>query len=107
MPDPDVLLARLDALREDVGELREDIRLAVQNTVPRGEWAQRNEHVDTRLNGLGREVGDLRLQLTSRVNELRTEVNARRAPWWSVATVVLSAGAVAWSVLGPAIVPAQ
>lgn len=87
-----VVVARLDDLRGDVAGMRREVREAGAAMVSRGEWGQRNEHVDTRLSALGREVGDL-----------RRDVEARRAPWWSTAAVLLSTGALVWSVLGDTI----
>ncbi|ACV09821.1 hypothetical protein Jden_2184 [Jonesia denitrificans DSM 20603] len=87
-----VVVARLDDLRADMQSLREEVRKSSENSVTRGEWGQRNQHVDTRINTLGREIGDL-----------RTDVNSRRAPWWSVWAVALAAGGFAWSIIGPVI----
>lgn len=69
-------------------ELRDDRKTYVQHSV----WEQRNKTVDANLAHQGREIG-----------QLRTDLASRRAPWWSTWAVVLSAGALAWSVLGPAI----
>lgn len=87
-----VVVARLDDLRADMQSMRDEIRKSSENAVSRGEWGQRNQHVDTRLNSLGREVGDL-----------RKDIDSRRAPWWSVWAVVLSAGGFCWAILGPII----
>lgn len=95
MPTPDdaatlaVVVSRLDDLREDVQELRSEVRKAREDAVSRGEWGQRNNHVDSRLNGLGREVGDL-----------RADLNSKRAPWWSVASIAVAALALLWSMFG-------
>lgn len=88
-----VVVARLDDMRSDFNSLREEVRKSSENYVSRGEWGQRNDHVDTRLNSLGREVGDL-----------RRDMDSRRAPWWSVWAVALSAGSILWAIIGPAIV---
>jgi hypothetical protein len=85
-----VVVARLDDLRADMQSMRDEIRKSSENAVSRGEWGQRNAHVDTRLSSLGREVGDL-----------RKDIDSRRAPWWSVWAVTLSAGGFAWAILGP------
>lgn len=50
----------------------DDIRLSNQHNVTRNEWEQRNNYVDGRLNTL----------------------DARRAPWWSVASIVVAAAAL-------------
>lgn len=96
MPDESttlaVVVARLDDLRQDFAEMRTEVRQASDQSVSRGEWGQRNAHVDTRLNSLGREVGDL-----------RKDIESRRAPWWSTWAVVLAAAGFAWSIIGPVI----
>jgi len=73
----------LTEVREDIREIRADLKDVVQNKVSYREWAQRNTEVNGRLSGLGREIGDL-----------RTELRAKSAPWWSVAAVVVSALAI-------------
>ena len=85
-----VVVARLDDVREDITMLRAEVAASRQDVVTRGEWQQRNAHVDSRLTGQGREIGDL-----------RTELHSRRAPWWAVASAVVAGLAFAWSVLGP------
>lgn len=87
-----VVVARLDDLRTDVASMRREVREAGASMVGRGEWGQRNAHVDTRLGTLGREVG-----------ELRRDVESRRAPWWSTLAVTLAGAGFLWSVLGDAI----
>lgn len=85
-----VVASQIGDLREDIRDLRGDISSARDNNVSRGEWVQRNSNVDTRFQNQGREIGELRLELRS-----------RRAPWWSVGALILSAGALLWTVLGP------
>lgn len=87
-----VVVARLDDLRTDVAGLRDELRTAQTMVVSRGEWGQRNAHVDTRLGNLGREVSDL-----------RRDVESRRAPWWSTLAVALAGAGFVWSVLGDVI----
>lgn len=72
-----VILSRLTGIDATLAEIRTENREARQASVPIVVWEQRNKHVDSRLQGLGREIGDLR---------------AARAPWWSTWTVVLAAG---------------
>lgn len=62
-----------------------------QTYVPATLWEQRNRHVDFVHAGLGREIGDL-----------RAEVRSKRAPWWSVAAVVVAGAALLWSMFGGA-----
>lgn len=55
----------------------------IQSKVSYREWSQRNNEVNGRLSGLGREIGDL-----------RTEIRAKSAPWWSVGALVVSTLAI-------------
>lgn len=83
-----VVVSRLDDLRLDVGLIRTDISGVRSENVPRGEWEQRNNHVDSKFSAQGREIADL-----------RTELHSRRAPWWSVGAIIISGGALGWSLL--------
>lgn len=85
-----VVVARLDDLRQDVAGLRNELHASQSENVSRGEWGQRNAHVDTRLDALGREIGDL-----------RTEVRSARAPWWTWATVLCAVAGVLLAVFLP------
>lgn len=86
-----VLVSQIEFLREDVRELSSKLDIANENKVSHREWSMRNEHVNSRLSGLGREIGDL-----------RTEIRAKSAPWWSVGAVVISGAALLWAVFSPA-----
>lgn len=72
-----LILQRLDELRDDLRDMR-------AGYVPNAVWAQRNQHVDSQLRSVGREVGDL-----------RTEVRAKSVPWPSVVSAVVSLVAIA------------
>ena len=109
-----VVVSRIDDLREDIAEMRRAVAEASARAVPRGEWEQRNNLVDSKFAAFGREVGDLRnethtrhaelrAETANRYAELRAEIQSRRAPWWSAAAVVLAAAGFGWSLLGPAI----
>lgn len=75
-----VVVARLDDLRADVQSMRNEIRDSRRDFVGRGEWEMRNRAVDSRFEGQGREIAELK---------------AARAPWWSWATVILAIGSLA------------
>ncbi len=96
MPEPDatlaVAVARLDDLRIDVRHLRDEVQDSRRDNASRGEWGQRNSAVDARFEGQGREIA-----------QLRQDINSRRAPWWSTASVLLAGVAFAWTVLGPVV----
>lgn len=81
-----VVVARLDDVREDIRDLRTDLSTHRTEMVSRGEWEMRNRAVDARFENQGREIAELK---------------AARAPWWSWASVVVSALAFAWVILGP------
>lgn len=85
-----VVVSRIDDMRLDLADMRREFRESTRAAVSRGEWDQRNRHVDARLDGQGREIG-----------QLRTELSSRRAPWWSTWAVALSAVGLAWSIIGP------
>lgn len=61
-----VVVARLDDLRESMTELRAEVRSSTANVVSRGEWVQRNQHVDGKFDSQGREISHLRAEVASR-----------------------------------------
>lgn len=88
--DTAVILQRLTGIDNLLAEMRAEQREARTAAVPLFVWEQRNKHVDERLQGLGREIGDI-----------RATIAAARAPWWSTWTVALAAGGLALSILQP------
>lgn len=78
-----VVVARLDDLRQDVQGLHTEVQASRTEYVSRGEWGQRNIHVDSRFDAHGREIA-----------QLRTDVQSRRAPWWSVASILVAGAAL-------------
>lgn len=93
-PNVEVAIATLTvtvtALTGTVEGLRSELRQDRLTYVPRGEWEQRNRTVDSNFSHQGREIG-----------QLRSDINSRRAPWWSTVAVVVAAASLVWSVLGP------
>lgn len=85
-----VISARLDDIKQDVADIRADQQSGSTKYTSRGEWEQRNNNVDNRFLAMGREIGDL-----------RTELNSKRAPWWSVVAVIISGAAILWTVFEP------
>lgn len=73
------------ALRSELAAHRADL-------VPRGEWEQRNRHVDARFQEQGREIANLR-------TEVRTEVQSRRQPWTAVAASVVAIAGLALTLI--------
>lgn len=86
----EILATQVSFLREDIRDLAKKVDESNDSKVSHREWSQRNDHVNTRLGGLGREVGDL-----------RSEIRAKSAPWWSVSALVVSIVAVGWNVINP------
>lgn len=89
-PQLAVILSRLVGIDDALKEIRLENREARAAAVPVLVWEQRNKHVDSRLQQLGREIGDIRASMA-----------ASRAPWWSTWTVVLAAAGFGWSLFGP------
>lgn len=85
-----VVVERLNDLRLDVGAVRTQLTAQAVTLVPRGEWVQRNEAVDARFNGQGREI-----------SELRTELRSRSIPWTSVLSAVVAFVALVMTLVGP------
>lgn len=84
-------------LAEAIESLRRDLATSRADLVTRGEWEQRNRHVDARHQELGREIGTLRTSIETKtaalageINAIEAKVEARRAPWWSVAAVAVA-----------------
>ena len=117
MPDaPDdaatlaVVVARLDDVRGDLRAMRSELAASRADMVSRGEWEQRNRHVDSRHQDLGREIGTLRTahatdvaavraEHTADVVTLRSEISARRLPWPSVVAAITAVAALVTSLI--------
>ncbi len=90
-----VVAARLEDVRVEMRGMRQDLASHRAELVPRGEWEQRNRHVDSRFQEMGREIGTLRVSLEAAKTSLEAKVAAseqraeqRRAPWWAVLSSV-------------------
>lgn len=83
-----VVVARLEDLRKDFSELREELRRSHEDKVSRREWIQRNDNVDQKFMAQGREI-----------SEIKQDIASRKAPWWAFAAVVVAGLALAWSVI--------
>jgi hypothetical protein len=89
-----VVAARLDDLRNDVRAMRQELATHRAELVPRKEWEQRNQFVDGRFQEHGREIANIRTAVETKTTAMKAEIDARRAPWWTVAAVVLSGAAL-------------
>lgn len=87
-----IIADQIRFLREDFRDLSRKLEESNENKVSHREWSQRNEHVNNRLASLGREIGDM-----------RTEIRAKSAPWWSVTAMIVAGLSLAWTIVGPAI----
>lgn len=85
-----VVISRLDDMKQDISDIRADQVSARKENVLRSEWEQRNSHVDFRFHTQGREIGDL-----------RSELNSKRAPWWTWVTAIAALLALADTYLIP------
>lgn len=87
-----VVVARLDDLRDDMRAMRQELASHRADLVPRGEWEQRNRHVDARFQEQGREIANLR-------TEVRTEAQSRRQPWTAVAAAIVGIASIALTLI--------
>lgn len=85
-----VLLSSVEGLRSDVQSLRAEVSSSNETKVSHREWTQRNAEVNGRFTTMGREIGDL-----------RTELRAKSAPWWSVVALIISGGVALWTIINP------
>lgn len=83
-----VVVSRLDDLRKDFSDLREELRRTHEDKVSRREWIQRNDHVDSKFDTHSKDI-----------SEIKQEMASKRAPWWSFAAVIVAGLALAWSVI--------
>lgn len=98
MPEPtnveeaalSVLVSQVGDMREDIRDMRNDLKTMSDDKVSYREWSQRNSEVNGRFGSLGREVGELRL-----------EIRSKSAPWWSVGALIVSVVAVGYTVFNP------
>jgi hypothetical protein len=79
-----VMLERTERIDASIQQALRDVANVRAESVPRTEWVQRNNLVDERFQGQGREIGDLK----------RAEA-ARRTPWDRILTAVVSVVALA------------
>lgn len=89
-----VVVARLDDLRGDFAQLRDELQKRDERYVTRPEWDMWREAVTAQQSAARRRVEDIRQAIAD-------EAQARHVPWTGVAAVVLAAAALAWSVFGP------
>lgn len=105
-----VVVARLDDLRVQqrrdtealtatMETLRAEIAASSRSAVRMDTWETRNHHVDQRLQALGREVADTRTEHRADIAEVKKDIAARHAPWWTIGALVLSGVAIALNLI--------
>ena len=76
-----------------IEEIKRGLATSGSVHVTRAEWELRNQTVDERFAGVR---GDL--------VRLDQEAKSRRAPWWSVVSVIAAVCALVWSIFGPTVI---
>lgn len=101
-----VVVARLDDIKDDIKDARKDIADFKKEAVSRGEWVQRNNHVDERFRnvddkfaGQRKETDDKFDSKGKEIASLQAEMSSKRAPWWSVAAILLAAASFVWPII--------
>ena len=83
-----------------IKESLERIELQLGSHVTRNEWEMRNGYVDGQFVQTSADIAAAR----ATVAELRRDVEAKRAPWWAVGSLLVAGISLAWVILGPVIV---
>jgi hypothetical protein len=91
-----VQTVQLQHMRESL----ERIELAMGSHVTRNEWEMRNGYVDGQFKLLTLDDANAR----SALQDMAKAIEAKRAPWWAVASVIVGGGSLAWLIFGPAII---
>lgn len=114
MDDDRLVLAEVKTLvgtiREDIHEMREEIRRSSQNSVTRLEWAQRNDTVDQRFGKQGQEISEVKQEMVTRtelkdvraeVAEVKKEQQSKRLSVPVMFAIALPSLSLVWLVFGP------
>ena len=96
MDDYRITLAKVEATLEGVQdalkELRDEVRSERRDVVARNEWLQRNMYVNSKFDDQGKDI-----------SEIKQDMAAKRAPWWTIVTAIGAGIALVWSIFGPVI----
>ena len=102
-----VQTVQLQHMRESL----ERIETSLGTHVTRNEWEMRNGYVDGQFTLHATETAQVRQTLREaqsavkeRFEEQEREMNSKRAPWWTVASVIVAAISLGWIILGPTII---
>jgi hypothetical protein len=102
-----VQTVQLQHMRESL----ERIETSLGTHVTRNEWEMRNGYVDGQFALHATETGALRQSLREaqvavkeRFEEQDRALQSRRAPWWTIVSVVVAAVSLGWIIFGPTII---
>lgn len=83
-----VAVARLEDLRTEVRSLRDEVRRQHGDVVARNEWMQRNAYVDGKFDDQGKDIA-----------ELRSDLSKRTPQWWMVAPAVVAVASLVLTII--------
>lgn len=95
-----VVVSKLDDIREDILDLK-------RHAITRAEYDERNRYIDARLTHKQNDINRLAKRVFDELARIDSEARSRTAPWWSVAALFVSAGALLWVIIGPAVTGVQ
>lgn len=98
--DAEVIIAHLNNLASRFDELKGSLESGLKNTVPRGEWQQRNAHVDGRFREHAGDITDIKTEIT----QLETKFDSARTPTSTIVATVIAVISLGWAILGPVII---
>lgn len=83
-----VVVARLEDLRKDFQQLRDELKERDAHYLPRTEF-------EAWRTGIGREIGDIKATVAAAA----ATAENKRAPWWAIAAVMIAAIGAAVTVI--------
>lgn len=97
-----VLSSKLDDIKNDIDNIRKEMSEFQKTFVSKNEWLMRNQVVDERFQSIGKEIVDAKLNIQEKANKVDlnkviTELESKRAPWWSIAALIISAFSLIYS----------
>jgi hypothetical protein len=102
-----VQTVQLQHMRESL----ERIETSLGTHVTRNEWEMRNGYVDGQFqlhagetNALRQTLREAQVAVKERFEDQERELSNRRAPWWTIASLVIAGASVGWIIFGPAII---
>lgn len=89
----------MEGVKDDIHQMREDLRRYNDDKVSRNEWTQRNEHVDAMIRDLAKEIANARVDMAADISELKQENASKKVPWTSVAVAVVAVATIALTLM--------